>query len=143
MRIATDAPGVERAVTVRVREATLRDLDAVVALRVALLEEYPDHPVYGRIRPDLGARARELFGSQLRSPLERIFLACGYQRRDAFRFAEKKLDAFWYHPPAPGFPRRMAPSKFSSLTSLNNVFNNDKIDGSFGITSPIFLDQVT
>ncbi len=37
--------------------------------------------------------------------LERIFLACGYERRDAFSFAEKKLDAFWYHPPAEHFPR--------------------------------------
>jgi uncharacterized protein (TIGR03437 family) len=27
--------------------------------------------------------------------------------------------------------------------SSNNVFNNDKVDGSFGITSPIYLDQLT
>ena len=27
--------------------------------------------------------------------------------------------------------------------STNNVFNNNKVDGSFGITSPIFLDQLT
>ena len=32
---------------------------------------------------------------------------------------------------------------FPSIGSSNNVFNNDKIDGSFGITSPIFLDQIT
>jgi uncharacterized protein (TIGR03437 family) len=25
----------------------------------------------------------------------------------------------------------------------NNVFNNNKVDGSFGVTSPIFLDQIT
>ena len=31
---------------------------------------------------------------------------------------------------------------YPSLTSPNNVFNNDKIDGSFGVTSPIFLDQI-
>ena len=37
--------------------------------------------------------------------LERIFLACGYERREAFSFAEKKLDASWYHPPAASFPR--------------------------------------
>jgi hypothetical protein len=37
--------------------------------------------------------------------LERIFLHCGYERRDAFSFAEKKLDAYWYHPPANHFPR--------------------------------------
>jgi uncharacterized protein (TIGR03437 family) len=32
---------------------------------------------------------------------------------------------------------------YPSTTSANNTFNNDKIDGSFGITSPIFLDQLT
>src|SRR5215471_6894093 len=32
---------------------------------------------------------------------------------------------------------------YPSLANGNNVFNNDKIDGSFGITSPIFLDQMT
>jgi uncharacterized protein (TIGR03437 family) len=29
------------------------------------------------------------------------------------------------------------------LSSSNNVWNNNKADGSFGITSPIFLDQIT
>ncbi len=32
---------------------------------------------------------------------------------------------------------------YPSIGSANNVFNNDKIDASFGITSPIFLDQIT
>jgi uncharacterized protein (TIGR03437 family) len=32
---------------------------------------------------------------------------------------------------------------FPSTASSNNVWNNDKVDGSFGITSPIFLDQMT
>jgi GNAT superfamily N-acetyltransferase len=59
----------------RVRQATARDLDAVVALRVALLREHPDHPIYGRLRPDLDRRARELFAAQLRAPAEAIFLA--------------------------------------------------------------------
>jgi GNAT superfamily N-acetyltransferase len=59
----------------RVREATPRDLDAVVALRLALLREHPDHPIYGRVRTDVGARARQLFAAQLRSPIEVIFLA--------------------------------------------------------------------
>src|SRR5580700_709504 len=30
-----------------------------------------------------------------------------------------------------------------STASGNNVWNNDKVDGSFGITSPIFIDQLT
>ena len=32
---------------------------------------------------------------------------------------------------------------YASTSSANNVFNNNKIDGSFGVTSPIFLDQLT
>ena len=59
----------------RVRPATPRDLDAVVALRIALLREHPDHPIYGRLRPEIDRRARELFAAQLRSPVEVIFLA--------------------------------------------------------------------
>jgi Domain of unknown function (DUF1338) len=37
--------------------------------------------------------------------LEKIFLHFGYTRRDAYQFPEKKLDAFWYAPPATSFPR--------------------------------------
>src|SRR5579872_1321654 len=32
---------------------------------------------------------------------------------------------------------------FPATGSTNNVWNNDTVDGSFGITSPIFLDQIT
>ena len=60
---------------VTVRRATLRDLDAVVLLRLALLRVYPDHPIYGRLQPNVSARARELFASQLRAVTESIFLA--------------------------------------------------------------------
>jgi GNAT superfamily N-acetyltransferase len=60
---------------IRVREATPRDLEAVVALRLALLREHPDHPIYGRLRADVSDRARELFATQLRSTMETIFLA--------------------------------------------------------------------
>jgi aminoglycoside 6'-N-acetyltransferase I len=59
----------------RVREATPRDLATVVALRLALLQEHPTHPIYGRLRRDVIDRARELFAAQLRSPIEVIFLA--------------------------------------------------------------------
>ena len=59
----------------RVRQAVTQDLEAVVSLRTALLREHPDHPVYGRLRPDLDRRARELFAAQLRAAAEVIFLA--------------------------------------------------------------------
>jgi GNAT superfamily N-acetyltransferase len=71
-------PGAPR---IEVRRAMLKDLDAVIDLRLALLREYPDHPIYGRLQPDVSARARTLFGAQLRSPGESIFLACFAQAR--------------------------------------------------------------
>jgi hypothetical protein len=37
--------------------------------------------------------------------LEKIFLHCGYERREPYHFASKKLDAFWYSPPTPEMPR--------------------------------------
>jgi ribosomal protein S18 acetylase RimI-like enzyme len=58
-----------------VRPATSRDLDAVVALRTALLREHPDHPIYGRLRSGIDRRARELFAAQIRSRTETILLA--------------------------------------------------------------------
>ena len=58
-----------------VRLATPRDLDAVMQLRLALLREYPDHPIYGRLRVDVTRRARDLFTAQLRAVGESIFLA--------------------------------------------------------------------
>jgi GNAT superfamily N-acetyltransferase len=68
----TTGPSLARVV---VRQASTRDLDAVLALRLALLREYPDHPVYGRIRHDVHTRAMTLFMAQLRSDTEAIFLA--------------------------------------------------------------------
>ena len=32
---------------------------------------------------------------------------------------------------------------YPSTSNTNNVWNNDSVDGSFGVTSPIFLDQLT
>ena len=60
---------------VSVREAKLGDLDAVVDLRLSLLREYGDHPLYGRLHPDARRRAFELYRTQLASPHETIFVA--------------------------------------------------------------------
>lgn len=60
---------------IAVRPATLDDLAAVVALRVALLREYADHPLYEHLRDDLVDRAFELYRTQLLSANEIIFLA--------------------------------------------------------------------
>jgi GNAT superfamily N-acetyltransferase len=69
------SPAAPSAAVPRVRPATPRDLDAVVALRIALLREHPDHPIYGRLRTEVDRRARELFAAQIRSRTETIFLA--------------------------------------------------------------------
>ena len=37
--------------------------------------------------------------------LEKIFLHYGYERRDPYNFPAKKLNAYWYSPPEPHFPR--------------------------------------
>ena len=33
--------------------------------------------------------------------------------------------------------------EFPNLNDFSNVWNNDSVDGSFGVTSPIFIDQLT
>ena len=58
-----------------IRRATIDDLAIVVELRLALLRENADHAVYGRLRADARERAYDVFGTQLRSPNEAIFLA--------------------------------------------------------------------
>ena len=36
---------------------------------------------------------------------EKIFKYYGYQKRDPYHFKSKKLDAFWFAPPSPQYPR--------------------------------------
>jgi hypothetical protein len=61
--------------TLTVRAARLADLDAIIELRLALLREYGDAPLYASLRPDAGDRARDLYFSQLVSPEETMLLA--------------------------------------------------------------------
>ena len=58
-----------------IRIATPADLEAVLAMRLALLREHAGNAVYGRLRADAPARARELFAGQLASAQEVTFLA--------------------------------------------------------------------
>ena len=62
-------------VSIEVRRAGLEDLGTVIELRLALLREYHDHPIYGRLRPDADIRARPVFSQQIQSPDQVIFLA--------------------------------------------------------------------
>ena len=61
--------------TLTVRAARLGDLDAIVELRLALLREYGDAPLYASLRPDAEDRARDLYFSQLVSSDETMLLA--------------------------------------------------------------------
>ena len=61
--------------SVAVRVASAADLTRVIELRLALIREHGDNPVYRRLRPDASERARRLFATQLASTTERIFLA--------------------------------------------------------------------
>jgi GNAT superfamily N-acetyltransferase len=72
---ARESTAARDATVPRVRPARVRDLDAVVALRLALLREHPDHPIYGRLRTEIDRRARDLFASQLRATNETMLLA--------------------------------------------------------------------
>jgi GNAT superfamily N-acetyltransferase len=55
--------------------ASAADLPQVVELRLALIREHGDNPVYRRLRADAPERAKRLFSTQLASSSERIFLA--------------------------------------------------------------------
>lgn len=50
---------------ITVRAATPRDLDAVVDMRLALLEEESRSPLFADPHPDVAARARQITASQL------------------------------------------------------------------------------
>jgi len=69
--------------------------------------------------------------------LEKIFLHYGYQKRDYYHFPEKKLDAFWYAPPAPQYPRifiselrvkDLSPEAQQIITSYTNEVTADPVD---------------
>jgi GNAT superfamily N-acetyltransferase len=60
---------------VAVRRARLDDLPHVIELRLALLREYGDDPLYTRLRDDARERAHDLFYAQLASQNETMFLA--------------------------------------------------------------------
>lgn len=64
----------------RVRQAGIADLDAIAALRVALLREERSNPLFTRPHPDAAGRALRLTRTQLGTPGQAFFVAT---RRDA------------------------------------------------------------
>ncbi len=60
---------------VRVRPATLADVERIAELRLALLSEHKSNAIYSRLRRDAPARAIELTEEQLASDREAMFVA--------------------------------------------------------------------
>ncbi len=69
--------------------------------------------------------------------LEKIFLHLGYEKRDHYHFSGKKLDAFWYSPPAPNYPRifiselrvhELSPSAQTLIRSYTDEVHTDPVD---------------
>ena len=60
---------------VTVRPAQLGDLRVIVELRLALLREYGEHPLYANLRDDAEERAYDLYQAQIMAPNEVIFVA--------------------------------------------------------------------
>ena len=60
---------------VTVRRAEPSDLATVVSLRLALLREYGDHPLYAELHHDVVDRAFDLYRAQIAAADERLFLA--------------------------------------------------------------------
>ncbi|OQP44643.1 DUF1338 domain-containing protein [Niastella yeongjuensis] len=68
--------------------------------------------------------------------LEKIFLQYGYVKRDFYHFPEKKLDAYWYAPPSPQYPRifiselrvkDLSPEAQQIITSYTNEVTADPV----------------
>jgi hypothetical protein len=69
--------------------------------------------------------------------LERIFLHYGYERRERYDFAAKKLNAHWYSPPRPDLPRifiselrvgDLAPDIQQIITSYTDEVAHDPVN---------------
>jgi hypothetical protein len=69
--------------------------------------------------------------------LEKIFQHYGYRKMDYYHFPEKKLDAWWYAPPAPHYPRifiselrvmDLSPQAQQIITSYTSEVASDPVD---------------
>jgi hypothetical protein len=69
--------------------------------------------------------------------LEKVFLHYGYEKRDTFNFAQKKVTAFWYAPPTPKHPRifiselrvhELSPSAHDIIHRYTDTVTSDPVD---------------
>ena len=70
--------------------------------------------------------------------LEKVFLHHGYERRDRFDFAQKKVSAHWYAPPREEFPRifiselrvpELSPAARAIIGKYTGIVSRDPVDG--------------
>lgn len=69
--------------------------------------------------------------------LEKVFLHLGYTKRDYYFFPEKKLNAYWYAPPAENFPRifiselrgdDLSPAAQTVIRKYTGALTSDPVD---------------
>ncbi|GAO44605.1 DUF1338 domain-containing protein [Flavihumibacter petaseus] len=81
--------------------------------------------------------------------LEKIFQHFGYSRRDPYFFPEKKLNAYWYSPPAPEFPRifiselrvpDLSPAAQVTIRNYTDTVKSDPVDA-LDLDQPEAVDQ--
>ncbi len=81
--------------------------------------------------------------------MEKIFLHYGYEKKDYLYFEEKKLNAFWYHPPSPEYPRifiselrvtELSNSTQEIILKYTNEVTTDPVD-SLDLNNPIAVDH--
>ncbi len=85
--------------------------------------------------------------------LEKVFLHYGYEKRDVFNFAQKKVTAFWYAPPSPQYPRifisqlrvdELSPEVSRIIHSYTDTVTTDPVDAlnlDDGYAADAFLHQ--
>jgi hypothetical protein len=81
--------------------------------------------------------------------LEKIFFALGYTRKDYYYFPEKKLDAYWYAPPADHYPRiflsqlriqDLSPETQRIISRYTRHIVSDPVDG-LDLSDGLAIDQ--
>jgi hypothetical protein len=98
--------------------------DQIIPTRAAIENDHIAFRTMGV--PQLGIRS-----------FEKIFTHFGYQKRDRYVFAAKKLDAFWYAPPEPRHPRifvselrvgDLSPEAQTIIRSYTDEVQTDPVD---------------
>jgi hypothetical protein len=82
---------------------------------------------------------------------EKIFLQHGYRKKDSYKFEAKKLDANWYAPPSPAYPRifiselkvdQLSSASRRIITKYTGAITEDpvdKLDLNDGVSAGRFL----